>query len=232
MRRTVTAVVAGVALTATVGIGMASAANGTNPATYISDALAGLVKDGTINQSQADAVAEALDDARDQAKEDRQAKRAERTGQVDALLQDTLGLSRSEVAAQLRDGKTLKQIAGDKADELAAGALKLVRAGLDDAVASGRLTQEQADRAYDRAKERADAWLAGDDDARGGLWMLMGLGGRGMGGGMGHHGFGHGPGREHPKTAPSDAPTDSPSGDATTPSASTTDFGGDSAISA
>jgi hypothetical protein len=212
MKRTVTAAVAGVALTGMIGIGVAAAATGTGPGSLISDALAGLVEDKTLTQEQADAVAKALEDAHDDARAERDQRRTERQAEVDALLQDTLGMSRDQVHEQLAAGKTLKEIAGDKADELAAGALALADEELDEAVSDGRLTQEQADEALARAKEQADAWLAGEQVQMGRGFALGFLLGRGMGGGpdemggpggMGRHGGrGMGPG------SGAEAPTD------------------------
>jgi hypothetical protein len=220
MKRTVTAAVAGVALTGMIGIGVAAAATGSGPGSLISDALAGLVADRTLTQEQADAVAKALGDAHEEARAERDQRRAERQAEVDALLQDTLGMTREQLHEQLAAGKTLKDIAGENADELAAGALKLAEEELDEAVSDGRLTQEQADEALARAKERTDAWLAGDETQMGRGFALGFLLGRGMGGGpdgmggadgmrgpggMGRHG-GRGMG---PGWGGGEAPTDS-----------------------
>ena len=218
MRRWVAATAAGVGLTVVVGIGAAAAAGGSGPAGRIADALAGLVSNGTITQDQADAVSKALTDAQEKAHEERAKERAQdhaelqqqwaqRQAELDALLKSTIGKTSAEVRAELADGKTLKQIAGDKADELAAGAVALVEENAKAAVAKGTLTQAQADRIVAEAKARADAWLAGDDDIRigRGLGLLFGMDGPGMGGpgmggagmggpGFGGHGMGHGPG--------------------------------------
>ena len=192
MRRTVTAAVAGVALAGVIGVGIAAAADSTGPAGRFADALAGLVSKGTITQSQADAVAEALTDVQADARAERQADTAQRKADIDALLQKTLGMDSDAVRAKLADGQTLLEIAGDSADELAAGALDLLGQRLDQAVKDGRITQAQAEETMTRAKERADAWLAGKATGRGaGLGLLMGPGG---GWGHGHGGRpGHGP---------------------------------------
>jgi hypothetical protein len=79
----------------------------------------------------------------------------------------------------------------------------LVEEETGQAVSDGQLAQERADAIVARAKERAAAWLAGEDTGRGtGLGLLLGGGmGRGMGpdaagarggrgdgpGGWGHH---------------------------------------------
>ena len=98
------------------------------------------------------------------------------------------------VREQIQGGKTLREIAGDSADELVAGMLDLVGTRLDAAVKDGRITQAQAEETLSRAKARADAWLAGEDTGmmgRGlGLGLLFGPGmgpdeGVGPGAGMG-----------------------------------------------
>lgn len=209
MKRSVSAAVAGVALAALIGVGVAAAADGTGPAGRFADALSGLVSKGTITQQQADAVGEALSDSWQQERAEREADRAERKAEIDALLQKTLGMDSDAVRAQVQGGKTLRELAGDSADDLAAGMLDLVGARLNTAVKDGRITQDQAEETLSRAKARADAWVAGEDTAmmgRGlGLGLLFGPGmgpddafgrGGGMGPGMGgghRGGFGPGP---------------------------------------
>jgi polyhydroxyalkanoate synthesis regulator phasin len=203
MKRTLTAALAGVALAGLIGVGVAAAADGSGPAGRLASVLSGLVSNGTITQEQADAVGEALTDSWEAERAERQADRDARRAEVDALLEKTLGMDSEEVRDQVRAGKTLREVAGDSADELAAGMLDLVGKRLDEAVKEGRITQEQAEATLSRATERADAWVAGEDTGamgRGmGLGLLFGEGmgrgdGFGPGGGMGRgHGGGQGP---------------------------------------
>jgi hypothetical protein len=191
MKRTVLAAAAGIALAGVVGLGAASAATGSGPGDRIADALAGLVRAGTITEEQAAAVGEALEDAREEARAEHERRHIAGRADVEALLQDTLGIGIDELREQLGQGRTLKEVAGDRASALAAAAVDLVAEGTTQAVADGRLTQAQADEILTRAKERAAAWLAGEDVGLGrglGLGLLMG---RGLGGGMGHGGFGN-----------------------------------------
>ncbi len=210
MKRSVTAAIAGVALAGLIGVGVAAAADGNGPAGRLADVLSGLVTKGTITQQQADAVSEALTDSWEQERAARQADRAERTAEIDALLQKTLGMDSEELRTKIEGGKTLREVAGDSADELVAGMLDLVGTRLDAAVKDGRITQAQAEETLTRAKDRADAWLAGEDTGMMGrdlgLGMLMGLGAgmgpggdMGPGGGMGPGAGGrrHGTGRRH-----------------------------------
>jgi polyhydroxyalkanoate synthesis regulator phasin len=193
-----------VALAALIGVGVAAAAEGSGPAGRVAEALAGLVSRGTITQQQADAVSEALTDSWEQERAEREADRAARRAEVDALLERTLGMDSEAVREQIQGGKTLREVAGDSADELAAGMVDLLGKRLDTAVKDGRITQDQAEETLSRAKARADAWVAGEDTGmmgRGlGLGLLFGPGmgpdggfGPGAGMGPGMHG-GRGPG--------------------------------------
>jgi polyhydroxyalkanoate synthesis regulator phasin len=194
MKRTMTAAIAGLALTGMIGVGVAAAATGDGPAGRLTDVLSGLVSSGTITQEQADAVSRALEDAREQARAEHEARHAERQAKVEALLQETLDLSVAEVRERMAAGETLKDIAGSRAQALADGAVDLAEEAAEQAVADGRITQEQADALATRAQERADAWLAGEPMGRGGGLGLL-LGGRGMGeGGRGLQGHGDGDG--------------------------------------
>ena len=199
MKRITIAAVAGVALTGVIGIGVAAAATGTGPGGLISDALSGLVSKGTITQKQADAVEKALEDAQDDMRAERDQMRAERDAEVDSLLTDVLGMTSEELRDQLAAGKTLKEIAGDKAQDLADAYVAQVEAQTKEAVEAGRMTQERADDAVEHAKEHAQEWLDGESDSLG--RGLLGFGGRGHGmggpggpGGPGGHGRGMGPG--------------------------------------
>lgn len=233
MKRTFTAAVAGVALAGFLGAGVATAASDTGPGQRLGEILSGLVGEGTITQQQADEVAEALTEARQDAWAERQERQVERRAEVDALLQQTIGMDGEALREQLRDGATLLEIAGDNAQELAAGALELVEAHLDEAVEQGRLTSDQAEAALTRAQERTEAWLAGDEVGRGaGLAILMGPGvfgpeghpgggpgrmggGKGMGAGRGGHGpmMGQAPGSVD--SADQSAPSGSTGADST-----------------
>jgi polyhydroxyalkanoate synthesis regulator phasin len=120
-------------------------------ATWITRVLDNLVSSGTITQAQADAVTKALQEARPML------ERAPgrwggpgRFGVGFALDQaaKALGITVDELRTELQSGKTLAEIASDHGidvqkviDALTAEA----KAKLDDAVAAGRLTQEQAD---------------------------------------------------------------------------------------
>ena len=75
-----------------------------------------------------------------------------------------LGLSEDELHEQLRDGKSLAEVAeaqGKSADGLKQAILAGAKSGLDKAVAAERLTQEQADAIYERLQGVIDDLVNG-----------------------------------------------------------------------
>jgi hypothetical protein len=95
-----------------------------------------------------------------------------------------LGLSEDELHEQLRNGKSLADVAeaeGKSVDGLEQAILAGAKSGLDEAVANERLTQEQADALYERLQSAVDDIVNG---------TLRGPGGRGFGPGFdGPRGF-------------------------------------------
>jgi len=70
-----------------------------------------------------------------------------------------LGLEREELLSELKDGKTLAEVAeeqGMPVDEFTAAMLAQVRQELDALVAEGKLTEEQADAIFQRVEENID----------------------------------------------------------------------------
>jgi hypothetical protein len=80
---------------------------------------------------------------------------------VGSLIRNTAeisGMTPAEVVTELRAGKSLAQVAeskGKTADEVIAAARAKIKARLDQAVANGRITQEQADQMLQRFDEKA-----------------------------------------------------------------------------
>jgi DNA-binding CsgD family transcriptional regulator len=133
-------------------IGPAGAVAATSSATQavshrvdkIKDALAGLVKDGTITQAQADKVATTLD----QKLSERGFRQGLRFGAGLDEVADILGITPAELRTQLRSGKTLAEIAKTKNISQATLVDKLVAAAkssLAAEVKAGWLTQARAD---------------------------------------------------------------------------------------
>jgi hypothetical protein len=116
--------------------------------TGILERLAPLVEDGTITQEQAEAVAEHL------AGQPRQ--RWQHRVEVVRGAAELLGLSPEEILEALREGSTLAEIAaanGSSGDELIAYLVDIVDERLTEAVADGRITEEQKAEALERATD-------------------------------------------------------------------------------
>jgi uncharacterized protein YidB (DUF937 family) len=172
---------------------------------WVDEALSGLVEDGTLTQEQADAVEQALEDARPEGF-------GHRGGGLHADLStvaEALGLSEDDLRTALEGGQTLAEVAeeqGVDTQEVVDAIVTAQQERLDEAVADGDLTQEQADEIAANAEERVTALVNGEMPA---------FGGRGGPGGPGGHGGWDGP------PGPGDAEEDS--GSDTTDSSGTTD---------
>jgi hypothetical protein len=96
-------------------------------------------------------------------------------GKLDAAA-EYLGLTEEELRTELRDGKSLAEVAeaeGKSVDGLKQAILAGAKSRLDEAVANERLTQEQADAVYERLQGSVDDIVNG---------TLRGFGQRGFGG--------------------------------------------------
>lgn len=109
----------------------------------VEDVLAGLVEDGVISEAQAEAVAEALEEARPA----RGSRGFRGIGPATEAVADTLNLTVEELRDTLQDGSSLADIAAEQGvdidlviDQLVAEAQER----LDAAVADGHLTAEEA----------------------------------------------------------------------------------------
>jgi polyhydroxyalkanoate synthesis regulator phasin len=160
----------GIALAQTGGGDEAPAGDG--PVSKILEALGPLVENGTISEAQAEAVAETL-------AENLPPRRPHRGGRfVVGAAAEFLGMEVQDLAAQLREGTTLAEIAGAQTDGLIAALVADVEEKLDGAVAEGRITQEEADEKLAEATERITTFVnEGPQHEEG-----EGPGGRGRGG--------------------------------------------------
>lgn len=131
------------------------------PGAWVSDALQGLVDDGTLTQEQADKVAETLKDARPEGGPRGHGPHG-RMG-LDAVA-TALGIDASELRDALESGKTIADVAADKGVDVQTVIDAIVAdmsSHLDQAVADGKLTQEQADEIKANATQRATALVNG-----------------------------------------------------------------------
>ena len=129
-----TAIVLNVSATA-----VASADNGKGRAA-ISSLLSGLVSNGTITQSQADAITKAAQDARAATKGVMDKNREA----INTVITSTLGISLDTVKSRLKAGESLATIAGDKKAALITAISAEINKQIDAAVTAGKLTAAQA----------------------------------------------------------------------------------------
>jgi polyhydroxyalkanoate synthesis regulator phasin len=181
---------------------------------FLERALAPLVANGTITQQQADAVIQALQDARPDHLGRGGPFGAARGigvfGDVFDAAAKALGMSTDDLRAALRDGKSIADIAKDEqvdTSKVVDAMVAAVHAELDQAVKDGKLTQAQADEKLDNVRSRITAIVNGDFPA---LRAPRGF-------------FGHGPGRWHPGDGTGG---EGPGGGETRPSSMSTVFSG------
>ena len=129
-----TAIVLNVSATA-----VASADNGKGRA-GISSLLSGLVSNGTITQSQADAITKAAQDARAATKGVMDKNREA----INTVITSTLGISLDSLKSRLKAGESLATIAGDKKAALITAISAEINKQIDAAVTAGKLTAAQA----------------------------------------------------------------------------------------
>jgi hypothetical protein len=159
----------------------------------VDDALAKLVKDGTITQTQADAVKKAIQDARPA---DGSGGRghgprggmggfgfADGKGVVDAAAK-ALGITSDDLMQQVMNGTTVAKIAESKnvpLNTVVDAAVKEITTKIDAAVTAGNITQAEADKIKTNLTQTVTDFANGK--------MPFGKGGMpGMRGGKGGHG--------------------------------------------
>jgi hypothetical protein len=181
MRKTVTSTVvalsllgggaAGVALAAP-SIASADDASGSatttateSPPTWMTDALAKLVADGTLTQAQADAVAAALEAAKPARGPGGPGGPGGRGGPGLSAAASAIGVSADDLRTALQSGQTIAEVAaahGVDAQVVIDAIVADMQSHLADAVANGRLTQAQADEREAHAVERATDLVNGE----------------------------------------------------------------------
>ena len=171
--------VAAVALSVTV-TGVASAdSNSTKNGLKdkLSSLLSGLVSKGTINQSQADAITKAIEDARaaeDANRPSRAQMDAHRAAEL-AVVTSTLGITEADLKTRLQAGDSLATIAGTKKDALIAALVAFENKEIDALVTAGTLTAAQA------VTEKAEVTARVTDQVNNTRPMGEGRGGHGKG---------------------------------------------------
>jgi polyhydroxyalkanoate synthesis regulator phasin len=128
---------------------------------WVQDALDGLVDDGTITQDQADSVEDALADARPEGHGPGHRFLAHDLADI----AEALGVEEDDVRAALEDGRTIAELAeeqGVEVSDVVDAIMSAQRERLDQAVADGDLTQEEADRILAASEERVTAFVEGE----------------------------------------------------------------------
>jgi polyhydroxyalkanoate synthesis regulator phasin len=116
----------------------------------MSSMLSGLVSNGTITQSQADAIIKAAEGMRAASKS---IKDANRTA-LDSVITSTLGISLENLTSRLKAGETLSSIAGDKKSALITALAAEINKQIDAALAAGKITANQATAQKAKSVER------------------------------------------------------------------------------
>jgi len=128
----------------------------------IVEALEPLIADGTIDEAQAEAVAGVLTEALPDRPHHRPGDRMRVIGEETA---DFLGITVDELRESVRDGATLAEVAeanGSSAEALVDFLVGNVADRLDEAVAAGTITEEQAAERLEQATEHITDLVNGD----------------------------------------------------------------------
>ena len=120
------------------------------PRGHIDAVLDSLVEDATITGEQRDAIVARFQEHRAEHRAEREERRAEHL----SVVADALGITTDELAAQLSEGASIADIAGDDVDAVIAALVAEATARIDEAVASGELPQERADQLLEQLEER------------------------------------------------------------------------------
>ena len=134
---------------------------------WVEEALSELVGDGTITQAQADAVETALEEAKPERPQ--RGHRIARHFAMDAVA-EALGITNAELREALSEDKTIAEIATDNGVAVQRVVDAIVsdhKAHVDARVASGDITQEQADERLAKFTERVTAFVNGERRSRG-----------------------------------------------------------------
>lgn len=141
------------------------------PGERIRAALQGLVDNGTLTDSQVDAVIEALADARPEGFEGRRGPGHRGHGLRGALgeggadIAGLLDMEPTDVRDALREGATIADLAaqqGVDVDTIVDAIVDAAVERVDGALESGRIDQEKADEILANAEERAEAMVNGE----------------------------------------------------------------------
>lgn len=152
-----------------------TSAEGEERSGRVREALQPLVDDGTLSEAQADAVAEHLATTFP-GPHGHFLGRGPGLASFEAAA-EVIGIENSELREALADGATLAEVAEDNGvgvDALIAGLLSALDEKLDELVANGRITEEQAAEVRENAPERIENFVNSEVRIRRGFWLTAG----------------------------------------------------------
>lgn len=118
--------------------------------------LDGLVEEDVISEDQRDRIVEAF--------EERMVRFGQRFRSTPHLetIADVLGVDVDQLAEQLRDGSTIADIAGDQTQDVIDALVSEHTARIDEAVADGKLNEDEADKVRAALEEQVEAMVNGE----------------------------------------------------------------------
>ena len=140
MKKKFVAVIATTAIALSVSATSVASADNGKGREKLGSALSGLVSNGTITQSQADAINKSLADARTANKVVMDKNHAAKL----AVITSTLGITEEALKTRMKAGDSLATIAGANKDALIAALVASKTKEINDALAAGKITTDQA----------------------------------------------------------------------------------------
>ena len=140
MKKKFVAVIATTAIALSVSATSVASADNGKGREKLGSALSSLVSNGTITQSQADAINKSLADARTAGKVVMDKNRAAKL----AVITSTLGITEEALKTRMKAGDSLATIAGANKDALIAALVASKTKEINDAQTAGKITADQA----------------------------------------------------------------------------------------
>ena len=140
MKKKFVAVIATTAIALSVSATSVASADNGKGREKLGSALSGLVSNGTITQSQADAINKSLADARAANKVVMDKNHAAKL----AVITSTLGITEEALKTRMKAGDSLATIAGANKDALIAALVASKTKEINDAQTAGKITADQA----------------------------------------------------------------------------------------
>ena len=140
MKKRLVAVIATTAIALSVSATSVASADNGKGREKLGSALSSLVSNGTITQSQADAINKSLADARTANKVVMDKNRVAKL----AVITSTLGITEEALKTRMKAGDSLATIAGANKDALIAALVAFKTKEINDAQTAGKITADQA----------------------------------------------------------------------------------------